>query len=72
MGIIDAICTYHVEIRHTGSQEWNHIHHPDWETSASYADTLAYAQRVRANHPTSLVRVVEELDGHPDHYIPVD
>lgn len=71
MNLIDAIYTYHVEILHTDSQEWTHIHHPDWETSDSYADTFAYARTVLADHPTSQVRLVEALEGHPDHHVDV-
>jgi len=72
MNLIDAVYIYFVEILHHGAQAWNHIHHPDWETSTSYADTVAYARTVLADHPDSRVRIVETLDGHPDHHIEVD
>lgn len=70
--LLGAAYTYHVEIRHAGTQEWVHIHHPDWETSTCFTTAFAYARRVLADHgPTSRVRVVEKLEGHPDHHIEV-
>jgi len=67
--ILATVYTYWVEIlRPTG---WEHIHHPDWETSDSYGDTMAYAIRVRDDHPGEQVRIVERAEGHPDHHIPV-
>ncbi len=69
--IMTAVYTYRVEIRHAAADTWNHIHPPDWETHPAYDTTMAYAVTVRADHPGSQVRVVESLDGHPDHYVPL-
>ncbi len=69
--ILSATYTYWVEVRHPGSGDWVHIHSPAWETSESYADAATYATSVRDDHPGSRVRIVERLDGYPDHHIPV-
>ncbi len=69
--ILSATYTYRVEIRHPGAEAWNHIHHPDWETSTSYADTWIYANAVRRDHPDSDVRIVETADGAADQHIAV-
>lgn len=69
---------YRVEIRHTtdatdtGWTDWVHIHCPQWETTDAYPDAMAYARRVRDDHPGSQIRIVETADGYPDHHIPVD
>lgn len=67
--VLAVVFTYWVEIRHTADHDWTHIHTPDWETSESYADTMAYAIRVRDDHPGSQVRIVETANGYPDHHI---
>ncbi len=69
--VMNAVYTYRVEIRHADTDTWNHIHPPDWETSPVFGDTMAYAGDVRRDHPGSQVRVVESLDGQPDHYVPL-
>lgn len=66
-----ATYTHQVEIQRTPSDEWTHIHHPDWETSESYPDTMAYAITVRDDHPGAKVRIVETTPGQRDHHIPV-
>jgi hypothetical protein len=69
--VFTATYTYWVEILHPGADTWTHIHHPDWETSESYAETMIYAVTVRRDHPRSQVRIVERWDGRPDQYVPV-
>lgn len=67
--ILGATYTYWVEINHGNG--WTHIHHPDWETSDSYGDTMAYALTVHTDHPGEPVRIVERATGLPDVHIPV-
>jgi len=66
--LLAAPCAYWVEIQHPGSTDWNHIHCPDWETTDSLGDAWDYAVQVRDDHPGSEVRMVERIDGYPDHY----
>ncbi len=69
--VLTATYTYRVEIRHLDTGTWNHIHHPDWETSTSHGDTWMYALTVRRDHPNSQVRLVETADGMDDLHIQV-
>jgi hypothetical protein len=71
MDISNVEFTYWVEIRHAGEAGWHHIHHPDWETSHSYGDTMAYAMSVRQDHSGSEVRIVEQMPGGDDHHIKI-
>jgi hypothetical protein len=65
--------TYHVEIWHRGDNAagWTHIHPPQWETSTSYDDTLAYARTVVDDHPRARVRIIVEAEGGQTHVIRV-
>lgn len=67
--ILATIFAYRVEIERPAG--WTHIHHPDWETTESYPDAMAYARTVLADHPGAAVRIVETAEGYPDHHIPV-
>jgi hypothetical protein len=69
--IFATVFTYWVEILHPGSTDWTHIHCPDWETCNAYADAMAYAIRVRDDHPGSQVRIIERAEGLPDDHIRV-
>jgi hypothetical protein len=69
--ILATVFTYWVEILDPGTGEWSHIHHPDWETSQSYGDIMAYAITVRQYEPAREIRIVGRAEGHPDYHIPV-
>lgn len=71
MSILATIFAYWVEIRHVDADDWTHIHCPDWETTESYGDAMAYAIRVRDDHPGARVQIVEAADGLPDQHIVV-
>lgn len=50
---------YHVEIRHTGRDTWDHIHHPDWEDTPMVDIARSYARTVIDDHPGSDVRIIQ-------------
>lgn len=52
------VSRYQVEIRHQDG-EWHEIHPPDWEHTTDLTVARPYADRVRADHPASGVRIIE-------------
>lgn len=67
--IMTAIFSYRIEIDHHDGQGWHQIHGLEWETTDLYGDAMAYAIRVRDDHPESEVRIIESAEGYPDHHI---